>query len=195
MKIADGSYLARGISIEAVKSGTGTPGVTLTFKILDEGPYKDQMIEWTGWTNDNCKVRTAESLALCGFNGIDPTTISKDVVQIVVEEETYVKDQGLPTEKTYKNPRVRWVNDPGRGRTQFTVVSTAEKQEMFAGLRGLLLDQAKVIADNRAKAAAANPAGSGPSFDFGANAGGANNAPPPPQAPAAAAAPAKKAMF
>jgi hypothetical protein len=190
MKIADGSYMARAVNIEAVKSGTGTPGVTVTFTILDEGPYKDQMIEWTGWTNDNCKVRTAESLALCGFNGVDPKTISKDIVQIVVEEETYVKDQGLPTEKTYKNSKVRWVNDPGRGRTQFTPVSAAEKTEMFAGLRGLILDQTKVIAEARAKAATGAPETKSNNFDFGANA-------QPPAAPAASAAtePSKKAMF
>jgi hypothetical protein len=183
--------MARGVSIEAVKSSTGTPGITVVFNILDEGPYKGRMIEFTGWTNDNCKVRTAESLALCGFDGRDPKTIGKNVVQIVIEEETYVKDPGLPTEKTYKNARVKWVNDPSRGRTQFTPMAPAEKQAAFDGLRGLILDQTKVIAENRAKAAAAaGPAGngSGANFDFGANASPAAPAP-------AASEPNKKAMF
>jgi hypothetical protein len=189
MKIADGSYMARGISIEAVKSeNTGTKGVTVTFTILDKGPYENQMIDWTGWLSDATKERTAESLALCGFDGVDPKTIGKDIVQIVIEEEEYVKDKGLPTEKVYKSSKVRWVNDPSRGRTQFTPMAPAEKQEAFAGLRGLILDQSKIIAEKRAKAAKENGSKPANSFDFGANA-------QPPAAPAAATEPNKKAMF
>lgn len=194
--IANGSYMARGVSIEAVKAdGTGTKGVTVVFSILDEGPYKGRLIEWTGWLTDNTKVRTAESLALCGFDGTNPKTIGKDIVQIVIEEETYVKDKGLSTEKTYKNAKVRWVNDPSRGRTQFTPLAPAEKQAAFDGLRGLILDQTKVLNETRAKAAAAGGApsgnGSGANFDFGANAPAGVPAP----APAVASEPNKKAMF
>lgn len=191
--IANGSYMARGVSIEAMKSGGGTPGVTVVFTILDDGPYKNRMIEWNGWTTDACRVRTAESLALCGFDGKDPKTISRDAVQIVIEEETYVKDPGLPTEKTYKNAKVKWVNDPSKGRTQFTPMAPAEAQAAFDGLRGLILDQKKVIAENRAKANAAAAGagnGSGANFDFGTNAPAGGGSPP-----AAASEPNKKAMF
>jgi hypothetical protein len=190
-KVSDGSYMARGISMEPIKAeGTGTKGIAVEFVILDEGPFKDCLVPWVGWLSDGTKVRTAESLALCGFDGTDPKTIGKDIVMIVVEEETYIKDKGLPTEKTYKNTKVKWVNDPSRGRTQFTPLDPAEKQEAMAGLRGLVLDQKKQLAETRAKAAAGQPAGSGSSFAFGANvpAGGG-------PAPAGAAEPNKKSMF
>jgi hypothetical protein len=189
-KIVDGSYMARGINMEGVKSdNTGNKGVTVTFSIVDEGPYKGALIDWTGWLGENTRERTAESLVFCGYDGTDPKTISKDIVQIVIETEEYIKDPGLPTEKKYLTPKVRWVNDPSRSRTSFTPLDPAEKQEAFAGLRGLILDQTKLVAEARAKAAKEN--GSKPAannFDFGANA-------QPPAAPTAATEPNKKAMF
>jgi len=196
-KVVDGSYMARGINIEAMKSEkTGNKGVTVTFTIVDDGPCKDGMIDWNGWLGENTRVRTAESLALCGFDGVDPKTISKNIVQIVVESEEYIKDAGTPTEKRYMTPKVRWVNDPSGSRTSFTPLDAAEKQEAFAGLRGLILDQSKIIAEKRAKAAAdaaangtAKPANS---FDFGAN---AQPGPAPVPVPAPATEPNKKAMF
>jgi hypothetical protein len=173
-QIADGSYMARGVSMELIKGGPPkeTPGVTVSFAILDEGPYKGRIIEWTGWLSEMTKERTAESLAICGFDGQDKKTISKDLVQIVVEEETYVKDQGTPNEKTYRNAKVKWVNDPSRGRTQFVPMDQPAQQAAMQGLRGLVLAQRALVLDARAKAAAGAPAaaGSGSSFAFGANA-------------------------
>ena len=159
-QIPDGSYMARGISIVTVKGGPPkeTPGVTVVFAIQDEGPYKGRTIEWTGWLSEATKERTAESLAICGFDGQDKKSISKDLVQIVIEEETYVKDKGTSEEKVYKNARVKWVNDPSRARTQFTPMEPAEEQVAFQGLRGLVLAQRALVMDARQKAAAGTPA-------------------------------------
>ena len=63
-KIVDGSYMARGINMEGVKSdNTGNKGVTVTFSIVDEGPYKGALIDWTGWLGENTRERTAESIS------------------------------------------------------------------------------------------------------------------------------------
>lgn len=165
--ISEGSYMARGTSLTLVNStNKKTPGATVVFAIADEGPFEGKLIEWTGWLTDKTADRTAESLEFCGYDGTDPKTISKNLVQIVIEHETYAKkDEATGEEKVYVNAKVRWVNDPDRARTLFTPMEEAQKIEAMASLRGLVLAKKQA----REAAAAAAPQ-DGASFNFGANA-------------------------
>src|SRR5271170_7965138 len=112
--IKEGSYKARGVSIVWGKSeNKGTPQVTVAFAI-QEGPDKGQILEWRGYMTDGTSERTAESLAICGYepDAPDPdSTIGTNEVVLVVENETYTS---ATNGKTYTNPRVKWINDPNR---------------------------------------------------------------------------------
>jgi hypothetical protein len=183
--ISEGSYMARGTSLALINStNKNTPGATVVFAIADEGPFKGKLIEWTGWLTEKTADRTAESLEFCGFDGKDEKTISKNLVQIVIEHETYAKtDEENGTEKVYVSAKVRWVNDPGRARTQFKPMDDVQKNEAMATLRGLVLAKKQA----REQSIAAGAQGSGSSFDFGAN------APSPP--PNVLGAPDQKVKF
>lgn len=133
--IGAGTFKARGVSAALGKSNQkGTPCVTITFR-LEEGPDKGQMIDWVGWLTEATKARTAESMAICGFDGADlKTCCAKDVV-LVLEHEEYTNTAG---EKKVA-ARVRWVNDPSRGGARMQGVTPVEQQVMLADLRGLVL--------------------------------------------------------
>lgn len=97
-------------------------------------------------------------------------------MQLVIEHEDWTNEEKGTSGKVAK---VRWVNDPNRGRMQFAPVDPAEKIQIRSSFKGL-------IDDIRSKKAKAAPADNKPSFDFGANA---------PDAGAAAAQPDAKAKF
>jgi hypothetical protein len=128
-----GSYMARGTSLVERGSGTGNKGAVVEFAIT-EGPQEGRTIEWTGWLGEKTRERTAESLAICGYDGTDPRTVSKNLVQIVIDHETNVSEKNG---KTYVNARVKWVNDPARSRAQFEPTDG----QALAGLRGLVLQK------------------------------------------------------
>ena len=89
---------------------TGTPGVEVTFRILD-GVDKDATIRWDGWLSDSTVARTQESLGLMGFDGDRDESVMGNEVNIVIEEEEYPKKDGTQG----KRPRVRWVNSLSGG--------------------------------------------------------------------------------
>ncbi len=173
--IAEGSYQARGVSMQAVKSQhKGTQGVTVTFVILDEGPAKNRMVEWTGWLSENTEARTAESLAICGYDGTNPETVKTNLVQLVIEHEPYTNPT---TGKTYTNHKVRWVNDINRGRTQHAPMEGAERMSAMDRLKGLVLSEKQKLAQEAAKRQQ-QPAGADGSFEYGANAPAPQGPPP-----------------
>lgn len=133
--IQSGTFKARGVSATVIKSqNKGTPGVSVTLR-LEEGPDKGSMIDWTGWLTEGTKARTAESLALLGFDGQDLATITRKEVVAVIEHEEYTTETGEPR----VSAKVRWLNDPARGASRFEEVSPAEKQQLLSELRGLVL--------------------------------------------------------
>ena len=104
--IAPGTVKARASTMRFTNSSEkGTPGVEVVFNIL-EGPDKGTNVVWRGWMTEKTRVRTAESLEACGFDGENDATVTKNEVYIVIEHEEY---EG----KT--RPRVAWVNDMSRG--------------------------------------------------------------------------------
>ena len=178
--IAEGMYLARGLSMSDGKSKEkGTLGITVVFLITQEGPQKGQMIEWTGWLTDKTKDRTAQSLVLCGFDGQDPETIKKNEVVLVVEHEDIPADPNNPTAPPRKRAKVAWVNDPARGGMGMVPLDGAERAQVMQDLRGLIFAKREEM---NKKAAASDS-----SFNYGANGGPPPQAPPQQQAPPAAA--------
>lgn len=161
--ISEGSYLAKAIGITGIKAKTGTQGIQIAFKLIDDGPFKDREIDWVGWMSDSTRERTAESLATAGVT-IDErgkASISPShVVQLVIEHEEWTNEE---TGKSGVVAKVRWVNDANRGRTQFSPMEGAQQDQAMLSLRGLLMSQYE------AKAKATPPAAKESSFDFGAN--------------------------
>jgi hypothetical protein len=131
--IAEGSCMARGTTLNERAAGTGNKAAVVEFRIED-GPFKGRVIEWQGWLGEKTRERTAESLAICGYDGSDPKTISKNLVQLIIEHET---NESEKTGKTYTNARVKWVNDPNRSRAQFE----PSDGSALANLRGLVLEK------------------------------------------------------
>jgi hypothetical protein len=161
--ISEGSYMAKALPPREtifIKAGTGSAGVHLMFQLIDDGPFKGREIEWSGWLTDKTKERTAESLTICGFDGDDEQTVTRNVVQLVIEHESNVSEK---SGKTYVNARVKWINDPSRSRTQFTPMDEASRLQAKATLRGL------VLASKEARSKSAPP-GDASSFNYGANA-------------------------
>jgi hypothetical protein len=161
--ISQGSHMARGIKIQDIIAKTGTPGVVVTFRILDEGPFQNWEIDWRGWTSPGMKERTVESLEICGYDGENDATISTNVVQIVIHHEQWKNET---TGASGVKAEVRWVNDPNRGRMKYTAMDPAQKAQQRMSLRGELLARKEA----RAKGLAAVGGEKAPSFDFGANA-------------------------
>jgi hypothetical protein len=134
--IAEGTYTARAVSAMLSKSPTkGTPCAVVTLRIEQPGPHKGELIDWIGWLSEATRARTAESLALMGFDGADLATVQRNEVAIVIEHETFTTESGA----TRTAPRVRWINDPKRGRTAFTPLDPAAQNAMLKEIRGLVL--------------------------------------------------------
>ena len=139
--IGEGSFKARGVSASFGKSNTkGTPCVTVTLR-LEDGPDKGQLIDWVGWLTDSTKARTAESLALLGFDGSDLKTCGANEIVVVIEHEEYTTEAG----EVKQTARVRWINDPARGGSRMQAVTPVEQAAMLADIRGLVLSAKKPV--------------------------------------------------
>lgn len=136
-----GSFKARatGPLVVGESSVKKTPCVTVTLR-LEDGPDAGSLIEWVGWLGEKSKARTAESLALMGFDGTDPSTVTRQEVVAVIDHETNVSET---TGKSFTEARVKWINDPARGGTKFSTVEPAKQAAMLADMRGLVLSAKK----------------------------------------------------
>ena len=134
--ISPGTYRVRGVSASMGKSPKkGTLGVTVSLQIL-EGTHAGQVIDWTGWLTEATKQRTAESMALLGFDGTDLATMTTREALAVVEHEDYTTESG----ETKTAARVAWINDPARAGARLQPVEKAEQIAMLATLRGIVLE-------------------------------------------------------
>jgi hypothetical protein len=178
--IPEGMYRARGLSLSEGESKLKkSPGVTVVFSITQDGPHKGQTIDWNGWWSDKAKDRTAESLTLCGYDGVNPASIGANEVLLIVEHEDVPPDPNNPTAPTRKRPKVAWVNDPERGGSGMVPMEGAQLEQFRADIRGVLAAKREEMAKKKA----AN--GDSASFNYGAN--GMQGAPSPPPAPPPAA--------
>ena len=151
--IGQGTFKARASTMRyTTSSSKGTPGVEVVFNLTD-GPDKGSNITWTGWMTDGTRVRTAESLEACGFDGESDATITKNEVYLVIEHEEY---EG----KT--RARVQWVNDMARGPGS-TPMDPAKAADVKADLRGLIMAKKQASAGT-APATTAAPAATAPKF-------------------------------
>ena len=66
--IPPGIYDAHLIGKEAFKAGTGTPGIKLTFSVLDEGPYKGRRQWYDIWLSDANKPNALRDFAKLGIH-------------------------------------------------------------------------------------------------------------------------------
>jgi hypothetical protein len=157
--IPEGAYKARATSMSwGESSNKHTPGVTVVFSLTD-GLYKGKMFEWTGWMSPATSERTAESLAICGYDGEDDRTIALNEVELIIENESFTTSKG----ETRVRNRVQWVNDPGRSRSAFmNPVDEVKKTQFKDSMRGLILAQ------REARAKKGTPQNE--SFNYGANA-------------------------
>jgi hypothetical protein len=155
--IAEQTVLAQGLTLIFGKAGNekGTPCAQVACSLL-EGPDKGQTIEYVGWITEATEARTAESLALFGYDGENATTITRNKVALVIEHEDYTTNAGA----SKKRARVKWVNDPARAGAKFDALEPAMEIQLKSRLKGLMLAQA---AAKPAKPADADK------FDFGAN--------------------------
>jgi hypothetical protein len=157
----------------------GTKHFFILFEIISEGEFKGRRVPWEGWLTPDAEARTIESLLLCGLENDDLSNaigIDKNIVEIDVEEESREVDvekideaTGEPyiTKEKRIRSRVRWVNDPLRSASVHKAMDTGEAQAFAARFKGSI----QAARQRRGQPASA---GSGTSFDFGAN------APPPP---------------
>ena len=183
--IPEGNYLGRGASYSEGESKLkGSPGVMVLFSITQkESDQKGQTVEWEGWWSDKAKDRTAESLTLCGYDGVDPNTIGTNEVLLVVVHEVIPPDPANPPPPgtpPRKRARVAWVNDPERGGSRLVPMDGAKLEVFRADMRGVLAAKREEMAKKRA-------ASGDTSFNYGAN-GAPPGTPPPVQQPPPAAA-------
>ena len=109
--IATGSYRAIGVSASLEKSpDKGTEGVRVTIR-LEEGSDKGAQIDWVGWLTDKTLARTAESLALMGYDGENLETVRSKAFVVVIEHEAFTRNNG----ESATRARVAWINDPTGG--------------------------------------------------------------------------------
>lgn len=160
--IPEGIYQARGLSLLAAESSKSkTPVMVINFRIETEGTSKGAMIEYDGYLTPGTQARTIESLYACGWDGENASTISTNLVNIVIEHEDQVDKDNKPTGR--KVARVRWVNDLERGGGRYAAVDAGRAQQMMQEAKGLLLQHKASLPTK--------PQGSGTSFEHGANAG------------------------
>lgn len=117
--IASGTFRMKATkALEFVKSPEkGTPGVSVTCTYLS-GPNAGSTIEWVGWLSDKTTARTSESLATMGYDGEDPSTVTRNEWDGVTEDEEYEKADGTKGTR----PRLMWVN----GGSRMVAMSAAE---------------------------------------------------------------------
>lgn len=152
-----GKYRARATTGAdfGVSAKKGTPFVRVAFEVLDEGPYRGELVPWTGYFADTTKARTVESLRTCGCTFPDDDIenlagITANVVQIVVEHEEYEYEGEQKVAA-----RVAWVNSLV-GKVRDTEKMSDEAKSSFRSkMKGLLMATAKPAANG------ANGAGGG----------------------------------
>jgi hypothetical protein len=137
MILTNGSFKARACSpVDFGKSSQQeTPGVSVSIR-LEEGPHKGTILEWKSYLTEKAKPRTVESLVLMGFDGEDPTSVMKNEIIAVLENETneYVNDKG--EKRSYTETRIKWINDPGRtGGAKFLPLTDSEKAVIAGDIR------------------------------------------------------------
>jgi len=131
--IAAGNYVAKAKSLAYGKSPEkGTPCAIVQL-VLQDGPDMGATVEWIGWLTEKTEAKTAESMALMGYDGIRDESIVRNNVQVVIEHEHYMNVAG--EQKT--RVRVAWINDPsaaGRFETLAPGEVTGIKQRLQAAM-------------------------------------------------------------
>lgn len=177
MLVPIGKYKAKAKSGGIGKSkAKGTRFADVRFEIV-EGEYAGQFVGYNGYFTENTTDRTVESLRTCGcefadgdifnFDGIDT-----NVVQIVVEHDTYTPTEGEKAGQSQTKAKVAWVNELGGGGLPEEMrLDDNEKRAFQAQMKGLLLATKKKGSPNAGKGKAASgggPAnGTKPADDFG----------------------------
>ena len=87
--IEAGFYVTRAVGpVEFFEASTGSKGVKVPFLVAGE------YIEWLGWLTEKAEARTAESLAILGFDGEHEASVMDREVQLVIEHEEYETAEG-----------------------------------------------------------------------------------------------------
>jgi hypothetical protein len=129
--IEPGTYTARAKELAFITASTGTEGARVFFELED-----GRNISWVGWLSDACAARTAESLAICGFDGNDDSTVTRNQVHLVVDlDDPYTNEAG----ETVQRSRVKWINDPNRAKGIGKPMEPSQALAAKQRLRGLVL--------------------------------------------------------
>jgi len=161
-----GTYRARAIAAEFGFTQNGTEQVAVTFEVNEESEFNGDQITWFGFFTDATSERTVQALRACGWEGDDLENLAgfdANEVELVVGHEQY---QGKTVAK------VQWVNKPGNRVVLKHKMTDAQRAELSARMKGL------VIATN-AKGASAPPA-PGAKAPAGKPSGRTGGATPPP---------------
>lgn len=176
--IAEGFYKARAIvPLQFGESSQkGTPEVWTTFTLVDDGPYKNAMIDWHGYLTEKTEARTTESLGYCGYDGNDPASVMTNDVQLEIEHEVNTYKDNAGVERQGKRARIKWINSSDRVRVTSKPMEPAKAMAAQERIKALMLQQ---------KAARPAAQGDGTGFPHGANATAPSPHGPPPAAGAA----------
>ncbi len=130
--IEAGFYVTRAVGpIEFFEAATGTKGVRVPFQVDGEP------IDWIGWLTEKAEPRTAESLALLGYDGEHDESVGTRDVQLVIELEEYESTEG----EKRRAPRIKWINDPARRAGGGAPMSAGDAAAAKQRLKGLVLAQ------------------------------------------------------
>lgn len=148
--IEPGYYVTRAVGpMEFFVASTGSKGVKVPFQVNGEP------IEWVGWLTERAEARTAESLALLGYDGEREESVCDREAQLVIEHEEYEADTQDGTGKeTRKVAKIKWINDPNRSRGFGEPLDAAAKVEAKGRLRALVLAQRQKLTGATPKASA-----------------------------------------
>lgn len=133
-----GTYRARAMRGEFGESKKkGTAYVRVPFQIVD-GEHKGEVVQWGGYFTDKTTERTIESLRSCGctFPGDDVTNLEglgTQDVEVVVEHETYTRDDG----EERMVAKVQWVNGLG-GIPEEQKMSDTRKRSFASQMKGAI---------------------------------------------------------
>jgi hypothetical protein len=142
--IAAGFYVTRAVGpAEFFEASTGSKGVKVPFQVSGEP------VEWVGWLTEKAEARTAESLALLGFDGEHEASVTGREVQLVIEYEEYETTDG----EKRQAPRIKWINDPNRRSGLGTPMSAGDAAAAKQRLKGLVLAQRQKLAGATSPAA------------------------------------------
>ncbi len=141
-----GTFRAKVKSWNDKPSLNGTPRIAVEFEVT-EGSETGAHIWSDHWMTEKCQERTAETMLVCGWTGVDFDNLpglGSVPVEIVVKEDSY---NGITS------PRVKFVNKPGsRGGPTGPRAASGFAERMAALALGI-----------KAKSGAAAP----PAEDFG----------------------------